>query len=415
MTAHPSAVNDALIVGAGPAGTAAAIRLRHRGQRVTVIDREPSPRAKACGEWLSPRAVTALEELGVDTSGFHRIDHVRFTHGGSTSSVPWPDHGGFADHGVVAPRDELDRRLVEVAVDLGAAVLGGHEATAPIVERGFVRGARVATTDGVDFELRATYTIVADGANSTFGRALGTFRDPDWPYAVAQRAVFRSPLHSASEVELVLDLHDQADTPITGYGWLAPRGDGTVNVGVMILSTSASFQVLNPVHVLEQLVETRAGVWSLSSEALEPTAGGRIPMGGSIGPVAGPTYVVVGDAAAAANPMSGAGVEYALETGSLAGSVVADALDEGTATALQTYPQLLADHYGSYFRVGRLASRVLGQPAANRRLGRLMASRPAVADAVLRLGANELRSSSTGLAETIYRATRLVSMVTPEA
>jgi len=403
-----------LVVGGGPAGTAAAIRLGEQGHLVTIVERSTVPRAKACGELLSPRAVTALDQLGVH-SDFHRIDHVRFTCGDHTTSVPWPQHEQFADHGVVAPRAELDGRLLDAARCAGAMLLAGHEATAPIVERGFVRGAHVSADDGREFELRATFTIVADGANSTFGRALGTFRDPRWPHALAHRAIFESDLHAAAEVELVLDLHDRAGTAIAGYGWMAPRGDGAVNVGVMIMSTSPSFRVISPAHVLDRFVEAHATRWRLSPRPIEPAAGGRIPLGNSIGPVAGPTYLVVGDAGAAANPMSGAGIEYALETGALAGEVVNDALSGGSTAELQNYPRLVRERYDSYFKFGRLANRALGRPTINHRIARLLVRRNRVADSLLRLAGNELRSSRRGGAETVYRLARMLSVVIPEA
>ena len=80
-------------------------------------------------------------------------------------------------------------------------------------------------------------------------------------------------------------------------------------------------------------------------------------MGGSVGPTAGPTYLVVGDAAGSANPFVGAGIEYALRDRRLAGDVLDEALREDNATALQRYPKLLDEHYGTYFKVGRLVDR----------------------------------------------------------
>ena len=212
----------------------------------------------------------------------------------------------------------------------------------------------------------------------------------------------------------MLDLTDRAGTPITGYGWLVPRGDGTANVGVMIMSTSPSFRVINPVHLLDAFVAAHRDRWQLGDEPVLPPAGGRIPLGTSVGPAAGPTYVVVGDAAGAANPLSGAGIEYAIETGILAGSVLTEALHTGSATALQRYPQLLAERYGSYYQVGRLLDRFLGRPSVARRVGALASSRPAMASAFVRLAGNELRSRYPGATEFAYRITRALTLVAPD-
>ena len=413
----PSGSPDVLVVGAGPAGAAAALTLASAGHRVVVVDRDDGPGGKACGELISPRAVTALGHCGVtddDLARFHRVSHVRLSTARSSASTRWPSHDRYPDHGYVAARSRLDELLVRRAVDAGVTVLRGHEALGPIVDRGFVRGAHVTPSEGEPYELRAAYTVVADGANSRFGRELGTYREQAWPLALAQRAVYPSALHDAAEVELVLDLADRAGTPITGHGWFFPRGDGTVNVGVVIMSTSPSFRVINPMHLLDQFVAEHGARWHLVGDPIHANAGGRIPIGLSVGPVAGPTYLVVGDAAGAANPMSGAGIEYAVETGVLAGEVLADALRSGSSTALQRYPQLLDDRYGKYFQVGRLVDRMMGRPSVSRRVTALASRRPAAANSVIRLAGNELRGRYPGTTELAYRVGRALTLVAPD-
>ena len=408
---------DVLVVGAGPAGAAAAATLAAAGHHVVVVDRDDGRGGKACGELVSPRAVAAFERCGIaddDLARFHRIGHVRLTTARASSSTRWPTHDRYPEHAYVAPRHELDDLLVRRAVDAGATVLRTHEALEPIVERGFVRGAHVSGPAGDPYELRAAYTVVADGANSRFGRALGTYREPTWPWAQAQRAVYTSALHDAAEIELVLDLADRAGTPITGHGWLFPRGDGTVNVGVVIMSTSPSFRVINPVHLLDRFVADHGARWHLDDQPVLAAAGGRIPLGMSVGPAAGPTYLVVGDAAGAANPMSGAGIEYALETGALAGEVLSDALRSGSSTALQRYPQQLDERYGKYFQVGRLVERMMGRPSVSRRVVSIASRRPATANSVIRLAGNELRGRYPGATELAYRVGRALTLVAPD-
>ncbi len=431
---HPNATADVLIVGGGPAGASAAIQLARAGRRVTIVERRVGAH-RSCGGLLTPRAVTALRDLNVALPPeSHRVDHVRFTfqtdgehRSGKRSELPatsvrWPSDNDVADHGLVVPRHLLDRRLLDEAASLGVQVLDGHTATAPIVERGFVRGALLNDSPGTSFEFRASYLVVADGANSRFGRSLGTFRRPSWPHAVAASATHRSGLHDASEIELVFGLRDRGGTPVTGYGFMFPRGDGSVNVGVVVMSTSPSFQVINLPHLLEQLVRDHADRWRLDSptggisdRALPPGVGGRIPMGGSVGPQAGPTFLVVGDAAGAANPLTGAGIEYAIQTGLIAGEVVTEALASESATALQRYPKAVKERYGAYFKVGRLTTRFLGNPSLHRRISRSVATSATAADAYLRLGTNQLRSGSLGPAELAYRVGRTIALVAPDS
>lgn len=416
MTAHPSATADVLIIGGGPGGSAAAAQLAQRGHGVIVIERNVFPHADRSGTLLTPRSLAALRQLDLsETKSFHRLRHVRFTSEGRSMSTTWPSHPEYPPHAAVSSRSLLNHALLQAAVTEGVTVFAGHEAIDPIIERGFARGANVTAPDGTTFEARAAYTIVADGANSRFGRALGTFRSPTWPYALGHRTTYRSPLHDASEIELLVDLRDRSGTPITGYGWMLPTGDGNVTVGVMMMSTSPSFQVVNPAHLLEQVVVDHGPRWHLDAEPIAPGGGGRVPLGLSVRPSAGPTYLLIGDSVGGGNPLSGAGIEAALETGTLAAGVIDEALQTGSAAALQQYTQLLSQRYGSFYKVGRLANRVLGQPSMSRRINRLAATRRPAADAFLRLATNELRPGRVGIAELVYRVGRTISLVAPDA
>jgi geranylgeranyl reductase family protein len=406
---------DVLIVGGGPAGAAAAIQLGRAGHDVVIVERGGHGRSKVCGELVTPRAVAAIDRLGVGSmEPFHKIERVRLTSQRDSTAIAWPSHDDYGQLGYVVARTEFDQLIVDTATAAGARLLGEHEAVAPIVERGFVRGAHIRRPDRTTFELRTAYTVVADGANSRFGRALGTFRAPTWPHAIAHRGIYRSESHAASEIELVLDIRDRIGTPITGYGWMFPRGDGTANVGVLIMSTSPSFRVINPATLLERFVADQGPKWGLEDGPLMLPAGGRVPLGNSVGPESGPTYLVAGDAAGAANPMSGAGIESALETGALAGDVLSDALADGSADALQDYPKLLEDRYGTYYKVGRVANRIMGSPALVQRLAGAASQRPHAADALVRLAGNELRDGRGGSAELIYRIARSLSLIAPD-
>ena len=153
------------------------------------------PRHKACGDALTPRALSELDRLGVDplALGGHRLEGVRMVHGDHAVTVPWPEHPALPTHAVALRRDLLDTELRRHAAASGAHVLMGHEANAPIVERGFVRGAMLSVDDDLDVDLtrhdavNARFVVVADGANSTFGRAVGTTRQRNWPYGIATR------------------------------------------------------------------------------------------------------------------------------------------------------------------------------------------------------------------------------------
>jgi geranylgeranyl reductase family protein len=396
--------------------------LAEAGHHVTLVEKRPVARHKACGDALTPRALRELTLLGVDpiALGGHRLAGVRLVHGERTVTTPWPRHRDVPDHAVALRRDLLDTHLRTRASEAGATLLMGHQATAPIVERGFVRGATLAIDPELDpsadraSTVRARFVVVADGANSSFGRDLGTTRQRHWPYGIATRTYFHSARAAESWIESDLGIPDGAGNPIAGYGWVIPLGDGTVNVGVGVLSTYRDVRGVNALKLLDSFAHRIAERWQLDpSIQLKAPTRFRVPLAGSVGPTMGPTFLVVGDAAGSASPFNGDGVDAALMSGRFAAEVLDDALSAGNSTTLQRYPTLLADELGRYHQVGRLAARFLGRPAILRPALRLGVRSDRIAGAVLRIATNELRDGHPGGAERAYALASTISKFAP--
>jgi geranylgeranyl reductase family protein len=409
---------DVLIVGGGPAGAAAGYWLARHGHDATIVEKRTFPREKTCGDGLTPRAVKELADMGLGGAleRFHRYQGLRATGMGQELELEWPEHPVYPRHGYVVRRRVLDEIVARNAEQAGATVLQGHEAVRPIVERGFVRGAEITGPDGRPVEVHSEFTIVADGAMSRFGRALGTFRTREWPYGTAIRTYWESPRHDEPWIESALDIKDRNGNPMPGYGWIFPVGDGTVNIGVGLLSTFRDFRSVNTTHLLDGYAHQIAERWAIDPARPEsrPTSG-RVPMGGSVGPSSGPTYLVVGDAAGRVNPFNGEGIDYAYETGRMAADVIHEALEEGDATALQRYPKLLDDEYGQYFKVARLFARIIGRPALMRELTRTGMHSRTLMEWVLRIMANLLRPDEIGPAEAAYKAAAALARLAPSA
>jgi flavin-dependent dehydrogenase len=292
------------------------------------------------------------------------------------------------------------------AVKAGATMWQAAEAVAPLVEDGFVAGAAVRRKDtGAVEAVRARYVVVADGANSRFGRALGTARDRSYPLGMAIRGYFRSPRHDDPWIESHLDIRAKDGSHLPGYGWVFPVGDGTVNVGVGLLSTFAGWKHVNTSHLMEAFCAVAPPYWDIRPEtACGAPTGGRLPTGGSVLPRVGPSFVVVGDAAGSVNPFNGEGISIAYETGRLAADAVDLALATGDALALRTYEQRLDEVYGLYFKVARLFVRAIGNPAVMRELTRVGFRSRTLMEWVLRIMANLMRPDEVGGAEAVYRA-----------
>ncbi len=406
------------MIGGGPAGASAAYWLARYGHEVTIVERKSFPREKTCGDGLTPRAVHQLDEMGLgdELKQFHRYNGLRATGMGRQLELQWPSHPIYPRYGYVVRRRELDTMVARNAVAAGATLLEGHEALQPIVDRGFVRGAVVQPTIGDPVEIRARYVVVADGANSRFGRSLGTFRTREWPYGTAIRTYWETPRHAEPWIESALDVKDRNGNPMPGYGWIFPVGDGTVNIGVGLLSTFREFKSVNTTHLLDSYAHQVADRWEINPDTPECKAtSGRVPMGGSVGPKAGPSYLVIGDAAGSVNPFNGEGIDYAYETARMAAAVLHEALDGGDPTALQRYPSLLEEEYGEYFKVARLFARVIGRPALMRELTRAGMHSRTLMEWVLRIMANLLRPDELGPAEMAYKAAAKLVKLAPNA
>ena len=126
-----------------------------------------------------------------------------------------------------------------------------------------------------------------------------------------------------------------------GYGWIFPVGDGTVNIGVGLLSTFRDFKSVNTTHLLDAYARQIADRWEIDAAHARVPADQRADPDGRLasGPKAGPTYLVVGDAAGSVNPFNGEGIDYAYETARMAADVLHEALVDGDAAGAAALPE----------------------------------------------------------------------------
>jgi geranylgeranyl reductase family protein len=350
------AATDVLIVGAGPAGSAAAAWAARAGRDVVLADAAVFPRDKTCGDGLTPRAIAELDRLGladwVRSRGRNR--GLRAAGFGQELLLPWPG-GSLPDHGGAVPRTELDARIRAGAVADGAVPVDG--ARAVDVERSGdrVRAVVLAGADGATRTIRCEHLVVADGARSPLGRVLGRQWHRDTAYGVAARGYVASGRSDDEWISSHLELRGAGGELLSGYGWVFPLGGGEVNIGVGTLATARRPAGVQLRGLLQYYADSRREDWRLDGPVRAP-ASALLPMGGAVSGVAGRNWALVGDAAGCVNPLNGEGIDYGLETGRMAAALL------GEADWSHAWPALLRRHYGEAFSIARRLAGLLTLP-----------------------------------------------------
>jgi menaquinone-9 beta-reductase len=362
---------DVAVVGAGPAGAAAAIAARRAGARVILLDRADFPRDKPCGDGIAADAVDVLESLGVRgvTDGYPPVERLRLAGpGGDAVSRPLPR----AAHTI--PRRVFDARIVDAAVAAGVE-LRKHTVHA-IRDDGRIRIDDVCTADVL---------VGADGANSTVRRMLGEPGNPDGHLAIA----IRGYAPSAGTEQVIVTTTDRWPA----YAWSFPIGDGTANVGygevIRGVALSRSYLLERLDHLLPGTAPTgvRAHHLPLSTHR-PPPARGRV--------------LLAGDALSLINPFTGEGIFYAVLSGSLAGAAAA-------AKDPAAYPKALHKRLGRHLRHSGVATRLTRRPwvvdAAIRAAARDQRVFDRMVDLGLGDGVFDLHTISRISAQTLHRRT----------
>jgi flavin-dependent dehydrogenase len=415
---------DVIVVGAGPSGATTAYYLAQAGLSVLLIEKSRFPREKVCGDGLTPRAVKSLVSMGIDVSeeaGWLRNKGLRVIGGGLRLELPWPELSSYPGYGLVRTRASLDEMLARRAQAAGAKLLEGTTVTGPLLDDdGRVAGvvvqaeaeetAHSTAEDGersvsssspwssgerastVPRSFRARVVVAADGNSSRLSVAVGLRKRDDRPLGVAVRTYYRSPRHDDDYLESWLDLWD-GDRLLPGYGWIFGMGDGTSNVGLGLLNTSAAFGNTDYRSLLKRWLRSMPEEWGYVEEnRTEPVRGAALPMGFNRTPHYYRGLLLAGDAAGMVNPFNGEGIAYAMESGEILARVVAQALARPTRAeierVLRGYPEALQDAYGGYYTLGRVFVELIGRPKLMRYATSAGMSKPTLMRFALKLLAN---------------------------
>ena len=372
MTAAGKEIYDLIIVGAGPAGAAAALYARRRGLRTLLLDRDRFPRDKICGDALSGKSVAVLQELGL-------LDKVRNLPGAAIGRIVFgsPErvnahvglqHYDYRDlltgrvmpmEGFVIRRRIFDHFLFEEARRQADHCVEDFAVADLVVEDGQVRGVRGRPKgNGKISEFRGHLVLGCDGFNSIVARKAGLYRHESRHWVVALRCYYENVKDLSDQIELHF-----VDAVRPGYFWIFPLENGCANVGIGMVHEYIKRRRVNLKSALQETIDDPGfKARFAAARPLEQPVGWNLPVGSKRRPMHGPGLLLLGDAAGLIDPFTGEGIGNALYSARLAVETAAEAREAGdfSAAFLQRYADRLWDSLGNELRLSTRLQR-LGQ------------------------------------------------------
>lgn len=376
---------DVVVVGAGPAGAATAILLAERGLEVLVLDRARLPRSKICGEYLSPEALRLLDRLDVlkslDAAGAVPLAGMRLVAPDGTTLTgrygavgPYRPYRG---HALAAPREVLDGALVERLRGLPVDLREGVRVTDVLRDGDRVTGVEAVDAAGAPLTVRAPLVIAADGRASVIAQRLGC-RQPGRVRRMALVTYVRGVADCRDLGEIFVDPPD--------YAILNPLGADRINVSLVVpLAHAAPWSHRLGDFFVARLRQLRHLARRLAGAELIAPVRALGPLAWRVAPPRLGGVLLVGDAAGFFDPLTGEGVFAALRGAELAAATAAEALAAGDCSArrLAAYERGRRAAFAAKARLVRALHVVVGRRRLANLAAHLLASRPAVLDALL--------------------------------
>lgn len=349
---------DAIIVGGGPAGASAAIHLAQAGARVLLAEQKKFPRAKLCGEFISPECLGHFERLGVlgamRAAGGEGVgETVFYAPSGRGLSVPsaWLGGGGRA---LGLSRAEMDARLLGRARAAGVEVLEEATPAAVLVEAGRVRGVRLGVAGAGERACRAPVTLDATGrqraltrrAARELGREGKAQRHARGSNTHAPLVAFKAHLEGARGAEGACEIYFYPG----GYGGLSPVEGGLSNLCFIARAADVRARAGDAERVVREVVSRNRRAARTLAGAVARTAWLAVSLEsfGRHEPAPFPGLLAVGDAAAFIDPFTGSGMLMALEGGELAARAVTHRLPALRADSPDSLDSLAREYEAAY-------------------------------------------------------------------
>lgn len=342
---------DVAVIGAGPGGATAAHYLAAQGMDVLLLDKAEFPRDKTCGDGLTPRALHLLADMGIlneaNQAGF-RINGLELhAKAGNMMQAPIPDNPKYPDHLLIVPRLKLDDIIRKRAIKSGAK----FESPVRVrnIEKKTDRFLIQAYREGNNQEYQARVAILAIGANMRMLQDLGILKHTP-PVLLAARAYYEGMSGLSDRIQAHF-----AHVPQPGYGWVFPISESSANVGLGFWQSRLPWRKSPssaPGAMKDFLQNPKLREMLSGAEQLGPIKSYPLRIDFATAPTYAERILLVGETAGLVSPLTGEGIDFAMESAHLAANFLSETFARGdfSRRAFSGYDRRLRQNFQRLFR-----------------------------------------------------------------